>query len=180
MEACRYSCQPFTRKRKWSWAFTILVPASQTLFSACAISFSCFQHCCFPSFLYSCCWSSVITACFLHFRKVYNGQDHHGTRAVISVCVQCMMVYPGAYCACGAAIPLLATQEGSVVFIKWIYGDIPLESQVLSQISSPTLMLRQFFLSFLLCILWKFFYLLLIRNMYKWTLCKYPEKKNIH
>lgn len=48
------------------------------------------------------------------------------------------MIYPEAYCTCGAAMPLLPTQEGSVVFIKLIYGVIPLESRVLSQISLQT------------------------------------------
>lgn len=48
------------------------------------------------------------------------------------------MIYPGVYCTCGVAMPLLPTQEGSVVFIKWIYGDIALEGQVHSQISLHT------------------------------------------
>lgn len=38
---------------------------------------NCFQHRCFPSFRYSCCWGWTITACFLYFRKVCGGQDSH-------------------------------------------------------------------------------------------------------
>lgn len=48
------------------------------------------------------------------------------------------MIYPGAYCTCGAAVPLLPTQKESVIFIKLIYAVIPLEGQVLSQISLHT------------------------------------------
>lgn len=142
MEACRFTCSPpaFHQKKEMELSshpfwFQPTKPCSQHL----PVSFSCFQHCCFPSFLYRCCWGSAITACFLHFRKVYEGQDHCGRWAVKSACVQySMMIYPGAYCTCGAAIFLLPTQEWSVALIKWIYGDILLESQVLSQISSNT------------------------------------------